>query len=125
MMPGSKVLIVDDEKTFADTLVHIFAKEGYECRAVYSAEQALEHIGQWEPELAIVDVILPHMNGIDLAVLLKSTHPSIVVMMISGQLATGELVESAANRGFQFQILPKPVPVPDLLSRASRLLTTV
>ncbi len=45
MTPGSKVLIVDDEKTFADTLVHIFANEGCECRAVYSAEQALESIG--------------------------------------------------------------------------------
>lgn len=125
MTPGSKILIVDDEKNFADTLVHIFAREGCECHAVYSAEEALEYIGQWKPELAIVDVILPRMNGIDLAVLLKSTHPSIIVMMISGQLATGDLVESAAKRGFQFQILPKPVPVPDLLSKASTLLTSV
>jgi CheY-like chemotaxis protein len=125
MMPGSRVLIVDDEKTFADTLVHIFANEGYDCRAVYSAEQALEYIVEWEPALAIVDVILPNMNGIDLALLLKSTHPSIVVMMVSGQLATGELMEVAAKRGFQFQILPKPVPVLDLLANASKLLAAV
>ena len=39
--PGQKILIVDDEKVFAETLAQIFQKEGYDCRAVYSAEQAV------------------------------------------------------------------------------------
>lgn len=121
-MLGTRVLVVDDEKTFADTLVQIFTKEGYECRAVYSAEAALECIDVWNPALAVVDVMLPNMNGIDLALLLKSTHPSITVMMISGQLATGDLVEKAALSGHQFDIFAKPIPVPELLVNALKLL---
>jgi DNA-binding NtrC family response regulator len=123
-MPGSKILVVDDEKVIADSLKVIFAKEGYDCRAVYSAEEAIEAISmRWVPDLAIVDVILPSMTGVDLAILLKSTHPSILVMLISGQLATGALVENAAERGFEFKILPKPMPVTDMLANASKMLS--
>lgn len=122
-MPGSKILIVDDEKVFADTLAHIFSHEGYRTRAVYSAEQAIGMIAEWLPDLVITDVILPKMNGIDLAILLKSSHPGIIVMMISGQISTGALADDAAKSGHRFNILAKPVPVPELLAGASKLLT--
>jgi CheY-like chemotaxis protein len=121
-MPGSRILIVDDEQIFADTLAQIFRNEGYDCRSVYSAEQAIETLAEWEPELTIVDVMLPGMNGIDLAILLKANYPNLAVMMISGQVATGGLVEKAAQQGHEFYILPKPFPVPDLLSNASKIL---
>ncbi len=121
-MLGSRILIVDDEQIFADTLAQIFQSEGYECRAVYSAEQALDTIAAWEPELTIVDVMLPGMNGIDFAILLRVSYPSVAVMMISGQVATGGLMEKAAQQGHNFSILPKPFPVPDLLSNASKIL---
>lgn len=125
-MPGPKILIVDDEKVFADTLAQIFRGEGYDCRAVYSAEEALDAISDhWLPDLTILDVMLPGMNGIDLAIGLKATHPSVAVMMISGQLATNGLVEQAAQRGHTFSILPKPFPVPDLLENASKMLARV
>jgi CheY-like chemotaxis protein len=124
-MPGSRILIIDDEQIFADTLVQIFQHEGYECRAVYSAEQAVETIADWDPQLAVVDVMLPGMNGIDLAILLKVGNPSLAVMMISGQVATGGLLEKAAQQGHEFSILPKPFPVPDLLSNASRILAGI
>jgi len=121
-MPGSRILIVDDEQIFADTLAQIFRNEGYDSRSVYSAEQAIETLAEWEPELTIVDVMLPGMNGIDLAILLKANYPNLAVMMISGQVATGGLVEKAAQQGHEFYILPKPFPVPDLLWNASKIL---
>ncbi len=125
-MSGPRILIVDDEKVFADTLAQIFRGEGYDCRAVYSAEQALDAISEnWIPDLSILDVMLPGMNGIDLAIGLKATHPSVAVMMISGQLATTGLVEQAAQKGHLFSIFPKPFPVPDLLESASKMLARV
>ena len=124
-MPGPRILIVDDEKVFADTLAQIFQAEGYDCRAVYSAEQALELIAEWTPQLTVLDVMLPGMNGIDLAIGLKASHPSIAVMMISGQLATTGLAEVAAQKGHTFSILPKPFPVPDLLANASKMLARI
>jgi CheY-like chemotaxis protein len=65
------------------------------------------------------------MNGIDLAILLKANYPSLAVMMISGQVATGGLAERAAQQGHEFSILPKPFPVPDLLSNAARILAGI
>ena len=121
-MSGCKVLIVDDEQIFADTLAQIFGNEGYDCRAVYSAEQAIETVAEWEPQLTIVDVMLPGMNGIDLAIMLKANYPHLAVMMISGQVATAGLVEKAALQGHEFDILPKPFPVLDLLANASKIL---
>jgi DNA-binding NtrC family response regulator len=79
-------------------------------------------IAAWEPAIAIVDVILPAMNGIDLGILLKASRPSIKVMLISGQIVAGDLVGDAAKQGHAFEILPKPVEVPELLGVAARLL---
>ena len=70
-----RVLIVDDEHTIADTLGLIFAGNGDETRAAYSAQQALEIIAEWPPDLAILDVVLPKLNGIDLRRLRASKLP--------------------------------------------------
>ena len=117
-----KILIVDDEQIIADTLAAVFSTHGYEPRVAYSAEQSLEVIAKWEPDLAIIDVVLPAMNGIDLAILLQANYPSIRVLLISGQLLAGVLLHDATERGHQFQILAKPTPVPELLDSAARLL---
>ena len=71
-----RVLIVDDERVITDTLVMIFSQEGYESKGVYSAEQALLAMEDWHPALVIIDVLLPAMNGIDLAIRIKSQWPS-------------------------------------------------
>lgn len=122
MAKKQKVLIVDDEKTIADTLGKIFSMQGYEIRVAYSAEESLGIVTQWQPELAIIDVVLPEMNGIDLAILLRANHPSIHVLLISGQLTTGQLINQAAEQGHKFQIFPKPTPVPELLAGVANLL---
>ena len=79
-----KILIVDDERVIADTLAVILEQRRYESRAAYSAEEALELIATWSPDLAILDVILPRMNGIDLAILLKAEYPTCLVTLFSG-----------------------------------------
>jgi DNA-binding NtrC family response regulator len=109
-------LIVDDEHVIADTLAIIFANAGYDALAVYSAEQALEMLqgADWQPQLAILDVGLPRMNGIDLAILLGRMFPRCKVSLFSGQAATLDLIEAAQRNGHTFEVLPKPVH-PDLL----------
>jgi DNA-binding NtrC family response regulator len=104
-----RILIVDDERKIADTLDAIFSASGYETRAVYSAEQALEIIPEWLPDLAVIDVVLPLMNGIDLAILLTSLCPSCRLLLFSGQWLTTDLLADAATKGYKFDILAKPV----------------
>lgn len=118
-----KVLIVDDEHAISDSLAEIFMLRGYMVRAAYSAEQAIEIISEWEPALAIVDVVLPKMTGIDLAIMLREHYPFCHVLLVSGQLITSELADEAAQKGHTFDILAKPVPLPDLLETAAALLS--
>lgn len=125
-MPGvvgpPKVLIVDDELPIADSLGQIFSSRGYEVRATYSAEQAIDVIAQWQPDLAILDVMLPQMNGIDLAIVLKSNYPSCEFLLFSGHPGTAQVAEEAAKKGHIFEILLKPVPPALLLEAAANML---
>lgn len=127
-MPGlrrsHKVLIVDDAQNVADTLALIFSKEGYETRVSYSAEQAIEIIAGWVPDLAIVDVVLPQMNGLDLAVALNENYPGCRVLLFSGEEATAELVARAARNGNAFEVVAKPVHPAYILETAANLLAS-
>jgi DNA-binding NtrC family response regulator len=115
---GSKVLIVDDEVPIADSLAMIFAAKRFEVRAAYSAEQAVDIISVWHPDLAILDVILPRMNGIDLAILIRSSYPSCRIILFSGNANTAPLLEEAAKKGHSFDVLAKPTH-PDILLEAA------
>jgi DNA-binding NtrC family response regulator len=117
-----RVLIVDDESVIADSLAINFSNEGYEARAVYSAEQALQLFSEWVAQLAIIDVRLPGMNGIDLAIQLKELYPECKVALFAGQAATGDLAGSARQSGHSFDVLEKPIHPTALLILASRLL---
>jgi DNA-binding response OmpR family regulator len=121
--PQRRVLVVDDEKAIADSLVLIFNQRGYQARAAYSAEEAVAMLDEWPPMLAVLDVILPKMNGIDLAILLKADVPYCEVVLISGQLATSALAQRAAENGRNFYIHAKPIHPLDLLSAAENLLS--
>ena len=117
-----RVLIVDDARLITDTLVTIFSQGGYESKGVYSAEQALLVMEDWLPALVIIDVLLPAMNGIDLAVRIKSQWPECHLSLFSGQAATGDLLETAMRNGHRFDVVAKPVHPSELLGMAGRLL---
>jgi DNA-binding response OmpR family regulator len=118
-----KVLIVDDETNICATLAAIFTSRGYEVRVAHSAEQAVEMIAEWQPDLAILDVGLPKTNGIELAIALKASHPACRVLLFSGQPGTTDLLADAAADGHLFEIMAKPVHPTVLLGRPADLLS--
>jgi DNA-binding response OmpR family regulator len=121
-----RILIVDDERVISDTLTTIFKNAGYDAKPVYSAEQALELLsqGDWLPDLAILDVRLPNMNGVDLAIHLKAEYPTCKVSLFSGQPSSAEILEMANAAGHSFGILAKPVHPTELLDLASTMLSS-
>jgi CheY-like chemotaxis protein len=112
-----KVLVVDDEPVIADTLAMILNQSGFETRAVYSGEKALELARTFEPNMLISDVIMADLNGIDAAIHIRELLPEIKILLFSGQAATADLLEKARAQGYEFEILAKPVHPQDLLSR--------
>jgi len=112
-----KVLVADDEPVIADTLAMILNQSGFEARAVYSGERALELAGTFKPEMLISDVIMGGLNGIDAAIRIQALLPGMKVLLFSGQAATADLLEKARAKGYEFEILAKPVHPQDLLRK--------
>ena len=106
---GRRILIVDDEVEVTGSLATIFRRHEYDVRVAASAEAAIDAVAAWQPDLAIVDVQLPQMNGIDLAMVIRDTHPYCRLVLFSGQHTTQDLLEEAAKKGHIFEILAKPV----------------
>ncbi len=122
-MPGSRrILIVDDEPNVTETLGLIFSTRGYEVREAYSAEQAIEVLAEWKPDLAIVDVMLPQMNGIEFGIALEANYPECQLLLLSGHPGTGALLEWAKERGHNFDILAKPLHPAFILDMVANLL---
>jgi CheY-like chemotaxis protein len=112
-----KVLVVDDERVIADTLAMILNQSGFDARAVYSGEKAVDLASTFAPDMLITDVIMADLNGIDAAIMIRSILPKIKILLFSGQAATADLLEKARAKGYEFEILAKPVHPQDLLSR--------
>ena len=119
-----KILIVDDEKAIAESLAMVLSTRRYETRVAYSAEDAIEILSAWQPEVAILDVILPRMNGIDLAIVVRENYPECNVLLFSGQPDASLILEEALKKGHSFEILAKPVPPALMLEAISGLLGT-
>jgi DNA-binding response OmpR family regulator len=126
-MPGNaavrKILIVEDEASIADTLAVILSTRNYQVKVAYTAEKAIEIIAEWAPDVAIVDVMLPLMNGIEFSIVLKANYPACSIMLSSGQPDTGALLEEALKRGHRFEILAKPLHPAFLLDTVENLLS--
>jgi CheY-like chemotaxis protein len=112
-----KVLVADDERVIADTLAMILNQSGFEARAVYSGEKALDVAASFEPDMLISDVIMADLNGIDAAIQVRAMLPKIKILLFSGQAATADLLEKARTQGYEFEILAKPVHPQDLLTK--------
>ena len=115
--PSFKVLVADDEHAIADTLAVILNKAGFEARAVYSGEAALETVGHFLPDMLITDVVMTGISGIEAAIRIRSLFPKCKILLFSGQAAAVDTLEEARAKGHDFEILAKPVHPSDLLAR--------
>jgi DNA-binding response OmpR family regulator len=96
---------------------------GYDARIAYSAEQAIDSIASCLPDMALLDVNLPGMSGIDLAIVLRDNHPECHLLLVSGHESTRSLLEEAAKKGHTFDILAKPIHPTFILERVKVLLS--
>jgi CheY-like chemotaxis protein len=112
-----RVLVADDEQVIANTLVIILNQAGFEARAAYSGEKAIEALDEFQPDMLISDVIMTGMTGIEAAIEVRTRLPKCKILLFSGQAATADLLERARTQGHEFEILAKPVHPTDLLAK--------
>ncbi|MGD0830347.1 MAG: response regulator [Terracidiphilus sp.] len=115
--PRPRIVVADDEQIIANTLAVILNKAGFDARAVYSGEKAIELVESFKPNMLISDVIMPGITGIETAIAVRKMLPSCKILLFSGQASTANLLEQARAQGYEFEILTKPVHPSDLLVR--------
>src|SRR5262249_28080410 len=120
--PQPFIVVVDDEKRIADTLALILNSKGYEAKAAHDGASALEICRKKTPDLVLSDVVIPGMNGIELAIAIRQQFRGCHILLFSGQAETAEILEDARRRGYDFELLAKPLHPEHLLGRIKELL---
>ena len=103
------VLVVDDEKLIVDTMVEILNGAGFEAIGAYDGWTALEQIAHRQPDYLLSDVLMPQMNGVELAIAIRKMHPATRIVLFSGQAGISEILLEGQRQGFQFELLAKPI----------------
>ena len=78
-----KILVVDDETTMLETLSSFFGNRGYQLMTAASAEAALKLLKEEQPALALIDIKLPGMNGLELLQIIKRGYPNVKTFVIT------------------------------------------
>jgi CheY-like chemotaxis protein len=117
-----RVLIVDDERRIAETSALILQSHGYQTAAAFDGPSGLVRCREFQPHLVLTDVVMPGMTGIEMAIAIRSEFPNCAILLISGQAATADMLESARHQGYTFELLAKPVHPTRLLQRVAEIL---
>jgi len=114
MKRAQMILVVDDEKTIADGLRMTLESEGYGVRTAGSVREALGALVQGDPHAAIVDLMLPDGDGLQLTRELKRRDPALEVLVITAYGSVRKAMEATKGAG-AFHVLEKPFEPDELL----------
>ncbi|UJR80951.1 response regulator transcription factor [Sandaracinus amylolyticus] len=106
------ILIVDDEENHRRSLAIGLRLEGFVVSEARDGEHALEWLEHNCPDIAIVDLMMPGINGLDLARRMRMRHPDVRVVLTSAYHLTERQIERAAVGAIGF--VPKPYSMDEL-----------
>ena len=114
------IIIVDDDKFILNVFSRILQKQGYNVDVVETGQETLEKMNEKKYDLALIDVNLPDINGIDLVSKLNSINPDLIKIVITGFPS----IEDATNAMDQGVIayLVKPVKSEELIELIAKKL---
>jgi two-component system KDP operon response regulator KdpE len=110
----SRVLVVDDEPQITRVLRTVLTSQGYQVRTAAEGEAALSNFKEWNPELVITDLYMPHMNGVELCRRIRavSSVPIIVLSVKGEERVKVEALDSGAD-----DYVTKPFGIEELMAR--------
>jgi DNA-binding NtrC family response regulator len=120
--PRARVLVVDDEKLIRWSVSERLARSGYEVRMAESGEQALVELGQFSPDLMVLDVKMSGIDGLETLKRARRMRPDLEVLMMSAHSTVDLAVEAMKEGATDF--LVKPFSLVALEAAAARALAT-
>jgi two-component system response regulator MprA len=116
----SHILVVDDEPALRDALESSLAFEGYQVSTAADGIEALDAIAELRPDLVLLDVMMPRLDGLSAVRRLRSRGDHIPVLMLTARDAVGDRVTGLDVGADDY--LPKPFELDELLARVRALL---
>ena len=83
-VPAVRILVIDDNPAVVDILVTVLGEEGYEVSGTVTSDEGLKLFILSHPDLVLLDIALPGMNGIEVLKRIRSIAPTARVVMVSG-----------------------------------------
>jgi DNA-binding NtrC family response regulator len=114
------ILLVDDDAAFRHVMAGELTRLGYTVKAVSTGEEAVRTAPQLEPEVVLLDLRLPGMNGLEVLKSLHAALPSAEVIMMTGHGSIDTAIESIRMGAFDYVV--KPCPLDELQIRIGRAL---
>ncbi|MBL8221106.1 MAG: sigma-54-dependent Fis family transcriptional regulator, partial [Bryobacterales bacterium] len=111
----SSILIVDDERVVRESLEQWFADEDYEVTVAASGKDALAALARQRFDLALLDIKMPGMDGMELQARLHEADPELPVIIMTGYASVETAVQALKQGAYDY--ITKPVD-PDVLSHA-------
>lgn len=107
------ILLVDDEVEFASTLAERLELRGINARVAYDGEAALKAVAENEPQVMVLDVMMPGIKGLDVLQRVREEHPRVRVILLTGQGKTRDGIEGMRHGAFAYMM--KPLDLDDLI----------
>ncbi|MFA6807395.1 MAG: response regulator [Eubacteriales bacterium] len=114
-----KILIVDDQKGIRRLLIEVFKDYGYDIESCDNGVKALDIISEFEPDLIIMDVKMPGMNGIDVVKKLREDNNDVGIILMTAY-GDKRYVDQAAKLGVDRFVI-KPFDLDDLKKQVGEL----
>src|ERR1700733_8454228 len=103
----ARIAIADDDPMFVDYLSTFLRAKGYEVSPFNSASTLLQALGHsTAPEIVLLDVLMPSMNGLDALTTLRASHPAVAVIMLSGQQVPATIVDAVRLGAVDYVVKP-------------------
>jgi DNA-binding NtrC family response regulator len=116
-----KVLLVDDEAEFVETLAERLEVRGFDVTTASSGAEALERIQEREIDLVVLDVQMPGLDGVEALRQIKQRKPLIEVIMLTGHATVQTAIDGMKLGAFDF--LLKPTETEELVEKIRRAFT--
>jgi DNA-binding response OmpR family regulator len=115
-----KILIIDDERDYAEILKERLVFKGYEVIVAYDGTTGLALVKEWEPDLVLLDIMMPEMDGFETARQLRSEHPFGAAKIIFVTAFGREPDEAQRKIIGSSPVVRKPFEMSELLSIIAR-----
>lgn len=121
-IPNARVAVVDDEHIVADTLAEILNNHGFQAKALYSGETAVEELKDFCPQIVLSDVRMGGMDGVEAAIRIRRLHPDCRIILFTASPVRHSIRAKIDLLGFEFMERPlHPQEVLDLLANRNSI----